>query len=87
MPTNDDSGSVLYRVLCRLGYHNWTRGDTYSKMGRHVGYRACEWCGTSEVTWKGPIFPGRAEDPEAAVRYIEERTEREPPEEGGVAWR
>lgn len=74
-------------VCLLLGHKRTEYETTFNRMGRHVQKVRCERCGGAEdVAFTGPIFPGEAEDPEKAVRYIEEETNRDPPEPGDPIW-
>lgn len=76
----------LWRVICAFLGHDETHDDGFSRLGRHYGEATCQRCGRERITWKGPIFPGRADNPEVAVRVIEEIGGREPPEPGDPDW-
>jgi len=70
-----------------LGHKKTEYETTFNKLGRHVEVKRCERCGEGqEIAFTGPIFPGEAEDPEKAVRVIENTTDREVPEPGDPVW-
>lgn len=76
----------MIRILCHIFGHEMTFNDTFTSLGQHVGVRKCKRCQYQEISWRGPIFPGEAEDPDKAVRYIEEYCDYDPPDPDGPAW-
>lgn len=67
-------------LVCRILGHDVAHDDAYSLGGRHYGVKTCKRCGEYEITWTGPIYPGKAVDPEAAERYVVENEDYEPPQ-------
>lgn len=74
------------RFICRIFGHNDTRSIEYSRIGKQYCLEDCERCGRREIKWKGPIFPGHADNPDLAVRLIEKYSPRDPPEPGEPGW-
>lgn len=66
--------------VCLLTGHRKDEYETtFNEVGRHVELKRCSRCGLGEeVAFTGPIFPGEADDPEAALEYIREHEDYDP---------
>lgn len=63
---------------CRLFGHRTGYHTTFNVIGRHVEVEKCTRCDYEREAFTGPIFPGEADDPEKAVRFIKHNEDYDP---------